>query len=1001
MRRFRCPARRADEALRACAGHGGLAAGVLRGRDPPAAPEAGVLRYPSWAWLWLHLSWRPAKPKALAVAEATHEARVRAGRIIQRQYRRHHEREEARENKSVVKDNKWMGSPEDPIAGRRLKLLLYFVLLVFFTLASIDARRPDKYQQTAVLHTHLALSNDLESPPKSFMRPGGLRRALQTGEDDEQEKVVDPAPSPDLPTGSSPQFTELRTRAHLRLYLGQSLRRAAVELAQSGSKLPFHLVTVMRVRQQRVAPEPCPSGIFEHISAAALCHPNFADGQEDRSAFGPEGQWEYTDGAEVGGYNTDVVRGKLASYDAGGFLLETFLPEEAEEEGSQSGSWAFAPSPAPSSGRRALKGAKKGKAELVRTAGPWADAEAFDMWATAGGVPWDETVAKHWIDAQTRAVMIDLAVYNPSLRIVTAVSLLAEISDTGQVIPSYVVNTMRRRRFFDVADPESWYEWALLLLVALLTAKALYEASVDARELQRWVVKRSKKLLTEAKSSATVAPAEMAAVKPRMGEVGDEQDALEKRIRMLGEIHSRRVWRLIDLLNYALFIVPLAMEGWGRLLLHLIFKEVTAMQTAEHDGSATAQNSSSAVIDDVNVSHLDHVSFSLPSSLSRMATTLLAVNAVITWSKMVKYLSAFPYIGMLSLTLQHAYFEVLCFLILFFIVFVGCGFAFTMTFGGQMQQYSSPPHAMMSLFRCILGDFEYEDMSYVDPTFGPVIFVVYIILVSFLLANMFIALLSNSYHVAKVSVMGDFAAEQDKDKWAGAEPFVAYVWRHLTQNPVCKPLCEKRVSVAREKQNEAIEAGIVWIGGIPANVHEAALQRLLSRFGALTTMPPPCLHLKPPLMLVYAVRLRPADDPAREAGAPQILGAGSLPHERRGALLRPGWGGRPDVLHAHGACAARDGDQRRGRRAAGGAMVFRGECGEEHPEQPGRCACGRVVRAAVQGRRPERHQGQGGILSLRGDCAHQGPRAGCGAHHLRARAGERQVWAGRAGGEGG
>ena len=109
------------------------------------------------------------------------------------------------------------------------------------------------------------------------------------------------------------------------------------------------------------------------------------------------------------------------------------------------------------------------------------------MWATAGGVPWDETVAKHWIDAQTRAVMIDLAVYNPSLRIVTAVSLLAEISDTGQVIPSYVVNTMRRRRFFDVADPESWYEWALLLLVALLTAKALYEASVDARELQKWV----------------------------------------------------------------------------------------------------------------------------------------------------------------------------------------------------------------------------------------------------------------------------------------------------------------------------------------------------------------------------------------------------------------------------------------------------------------------------------------------------------------------------------
>ena len=39
----------------------------------------------------------------------------------------------------------------------------------------------------------------------------------------------------------------------------------------------------------------------------------------------------------------------------------------------------------------------------------------------------------------------------------------------------------------------------------------------------------------------------------------------------------------------------------------------------------------------------------------------------------------FPYIALLSRTLQLAAYEVLCFLVLFFIVFIGCGQAFMMT----------------------------------------------------------------------------------------------------------------------------------------------------------------------------------------------------------------------------------------------------------------------------------------------------------------------------------
>lgn len=236
--------------------------------------------------------------------------------------------------------------------------------------------------------------------------------------------------------------------------------------------------------------------------------------------------------------------------------------------------------------------------------------------------------------------------------------------------------------------------------------------------------------------------------------------------------------------------------------------------------------------DTSNVSHLEHISFFLPGSLSRMATTLLALNAVLTWAKMLKYLSAFPYIGMLSITLAHAYYETLCFLILFFNLFVGWSMAFSMAFGGHMLQYSTVPEAMMSLFRMILGDYEFDDMYAVDRLAAMVLFVVYIIVAMFLLSNMFVAMLSNSYNVAKTRVMGDEMTEQNKDKWGGAESFMAYMWRMLTDYRACKPCKTVKVDAVNEQnKQDAMDAAVLWIGGIPAGASQEGLERLLGRYG--------------------------------------------------------------------------------------------------------------------------------------------------------------------------
>eukprot|EP01043_Picozoa_sp_COSAG02_P059456 COSAG02_NODE_7584_length_2947_cov_3.399212_3_plen_273_part_00 len=239
----------------------------------------------------------------------------------------------------------------------------------------------------------------------------------------------------------------------------------------------------------------------------------------------------------------------------------------------------------------------------------------LNRWSTAGGVPWDNVVENNWIDAQTRAVIIDATVYNPALRIVTVARLLVEITDTGKVMPTYEVHNMRQRRFFDASDFESWCEWALLMLIGLLTIRDLVEGASDAHAAAEHMLQGSIDAIgglkarswkpDGVKSGAKVVPADAPAPlgskmkqddskaqskllhsrsrRHRAIKMEQEQQAridaidleieehrqLEIRQRLLGELLSRRVWRAIDLLNYALFIVPLVLEGTAVRSLHM------------------------------------------------------------------------------------------------------------------------------------------------------------------------------------------------------------------------------------------------------------------------------------------------------------------------------------------------------------------------------------------------------------------------------------------------
>ena len=100
----------------------------------------------------------------------------------------------------------------------------------------------------------------------------------------------------------------------------------------------------------------------------------------------------------------------------------------------------------------------------------------------------------------------------------------------------------------------------------------------------------------------------------------------------------------------------------------------------------------------------------MQSNASRKALLLIGGRAA-------RYLAAFPHLSMLAKTLRNAYYPVLSFMIMFAIVFLGCGQAFHLAFGSHLQNYASLSRSAMSLFRALLGEFEYH-LRYSNPVWS-------------------------------------------------------------------------------------------------------------------------------------------------------------------------------------------------------------------------------------------------------------------------------------------
>ena len=155
---------------------------------------------------------------------------------------------------------------------------------------------------------------------------------------------------------------------------------------------------------------------------------------------------------------------------------------------------------------------------------------------------------------------------------------------------------------------------------------------------------------------------------------------------------------------------------------------------------------------DVNIDSTSFIDFTTFSFWAYFFDSITAITVFFAWCKLFKYISFNTTMTQLSGTLSRCSGDLSGFMLMFLIIF----FAFIqlgyLMFGAQVADYSSMYDTTFTLIRTILGDFNFLDIAKANKFFGPVYFLCFVFLVFFVLLNMFLAILSDSFGEVKAEI---------------------------------------------------------------------------------------------------------------------------------------------------------------------------------------------------------------------------------------------------------
>ncbi|XP_036328587.1 polycystic kidney disease 2-like 1 protein [Rhagoletis pomonella] len=188
--------------------------------------------------------------------------------------------------------------------------------------------------------------------------------------------------------------------------------------------------------------------------------------------------------------------------------------------------------------------------------------------------------------------------------------------------------------------------------------------------------------------------------------------------------YIKNFWNLCDIVISKLVSVSFSYNIFHPFYLRYYLKEVEAKPTEYHS--------------------LDVICW-----LNKNYMNLMAVLAFLVWVKVFQFFNFNETALRLNMTFVKCYRDLLNFVVIFLILFLSYAVLGMLLFGDAHQDFVVFPLAFWSVMRMVLADFDYVAVERANRVLGPLYFLSFIIIVYFILINMFLAIIFDTFRDIK------------------------------------------------------------------------------------------------------------------------------------------------------------------------------------------------------------------------------------------------------------
>ncbi|GAB6019631.1 TRP-like ion channel Pkd2 [Chamberlinius hualienensis] len=191
--------------------------------------------------------------------------------------------------------------------------------------------------------------------------------------------------------------------------------------------------------------------------------------------------------------------------------------------------------------------------------------------------------------------------------------------------------------------------------------------------------------------------------------------------------YFKSVWNLLDIIVILISLVCIAFSIYRTISVNRLLKELLT-------------------------NPYQHANFEFLGFWQTQYNNAVALAIFFAWIKIFKYISFNKTMTQLSSTLSKCAKDIGGFAVMFFIVFFAFAQLGYLLFGSQVEDFSDFGTSVFTLLRMILGDFDFHAIETANRVLGPIFFITYVFFVFFVLLNMFLAIINDTYSEVKAEI---------------------------------------------------------------------------------------------------------------------------------------------------------------------------------------------------------------------------------------------------------